>query len=83
VDASDFNVWNGSKFTNTSDWTSGDFNADGVVDASDFNIWNGNKFTSALDSGLRSGDLNEFEDRNEADEEQLVSVLDRVFAEFA
>ena len=47
VDVSDFNLWNGSKFTNTAAWCSGDFNTDGVVDVSDFNLWNGNKFTAA------------------------------------
>ncbi len=47
VDASDFNLWNGSKFTSVAAWSAGDFNADGVVDASDFNLWNGNKFQSA------------------------------------
>ncbi len=46
VDASDFNIWNGGKFTTNSAWCSGDFNVDGVVDASDFNIWNANKFTA-------------------------------------
>ncbi len=47
VDTSDFNLWNGSKFTSTAAWCAGDFNADGVVDTSDFNIWNGNKFQSS------------------------------------
>ncbi|MEM7311710.1 MAG: PEP-CTERM sorting domain-containing protein [Planctomycetota bacterium] len=47
VDVSDFNIWNGNKFTAAAAWCSGDFNADGVVDVSDFNIWNGNKFTSS------------------------------------
>ena len=47
VDASDFNVWNSNKFTDTAAWCRGDWNADGFVDASDFNIWNANKFTSA------------------------------------
>ncbi len=47
VDSSDFNVWNGSKFTATSAWCRGDFTSDGFVDASDFNVWNRNKFTSA------------------------------------
>ena len=47
VDASDFNLWNGNKFTSVAAWSAGDFNADGVVDASDFNLWNGNKFQSA------------------------------------
>ena len=45
VDVSDFNRWNGNKFSMTSAWCSGDFNADGVVDVSDFNLWNGNKFS--------------------------------------
>ena len=47
VDASDFNVWNGFKFTSTANWSEGDFTADGVADASDFNVWNGNKFTAS------------------------------------
>ena len=47
VDASDFNVWNGNRFTSTAAWCSGDFNADGSVDGSDFNVWNSNKFTSS------------------------------------
>ena len=47
VDGSDFNVWNGNKFTFSSAWCSGDFNADGVIDGSDFNIWNANKFQPA------------------------------------
>lgn len=47
VDVSDFNAWNGNKFTSTAAWCSGDFNADGVVDVGDFNLWNGNKFTTS------------------------------------
>ena len=47
VDASDFNIWNNSRFTTTSLWSEGDFNADGVADASDFNVWNGNAFTAS------------------------------------
>ncbi len=47
VDASDFNIWNGNKFTNEAAWCAGDVNADGAVDGSDFNLWNGTKFTSA------------------------------------
>ena len=47
VDISDFNIWNGSRLTNTPAWCSGDFNADGVVDVSDFNLWNGNQFQSS------------------------------------
>ena len=47
VDVSDFNLWNGAKFTNNDTWCNGDFNADGVTDVSDFNLWNMNKFTSA------------------------------------
>ncbi len=46
VDASDFNLWNGAKFTNNGLWGMGDFNADGVTDTSDFNIWNAFKFQS-------------------------------------
>ncbi len=47
VDGSDFNLWNGTKFTSNANWCNGNFNADLVVDGSDFNLWNGNKFTSA------------------------------------
>ncbi len=47
VDVSDFNLWNGIKFTTNSNWCDGDFNADGVADVSDFNLWNGNKFQSS------------------------------------
>jgi hypothetical protein len=47
VDVSDFNSWNGNKFTGTAAWCAGDFNADGSIDVSDFNLWNGNKFQAA------------------------------------
>lgn len=47
VDVSDFNIWNGSKFTVIPAWCSADFNADGSVDVSDFNSWNSNKFQSS------------------------------------
>ncbi|HEY6564439.1 MAG TPA: PEP-CTERM sorting domain-containing protein, partial [Pirellulaceae bacterium] len=47
VDGSDFNAWNGNKFTSLPEWCSGDFTADGVIDGSDFNTWNINKFTSS------------------------------------
>lgn len=47
VDISDFNLWNGHKFTRTAAWCQGDFNADGFSDTSDFNLWNGFKFTSS------------------------------------
>ena len=47
VDVSDFNIWNGSKFTSVPAWCSGDFNVDGAVDVSDFNAWNSNKFQSS------------------------------------
>jgi hypothetical protein len=47
VDISDFNNWNGNKFTTVAAWSAGDFNADGVVDISDFNVWNTSKFQSA------------------------------------
>lgn len=49
VDVSDFNIWNGAKFTSDPSFCSGDFNSDGSVDVSDFNIWNGLKFTSSND----------------------------------
>ncbi|MEM7315886.1 MAG: dockerin type I repeat-containing protein [Planctomycetota bacterium] len=47
VDISDFNIWNGNKFTTVAAWSAGDFNVDGVVDISDFNVWNTNKFQVA------------------------------------
>ncbi len=47
VDVSDFNIWNGQKFSSNAGWCGGDFNADGSVDVSDFNIWNGKKFQSS------------------------------------
>lgn len=50
VDVSDFNLWNGAKFTAIAEWCRGDFNADGSVDVSDFNVWNGNKFESSSGS---------------------------------
>ncbi len=48
VDISDFNIWNGNKFLQTTSWCDGDFNLDGLVDASDFNIWNAHKFQQAF-----------------------------------
>ena len=47
VDASDFNLWNQSRFQDIAAFCSGDFNTDGVVDGSDFNVWNENRFTSS------------------------------------
>jgi hypothetical protein len=47
VDVSDFNIWNGNKFTPIAAWCSGDFSVDGSVDVSDFNVWNSNKFQSS------------------------------------
>lgn len=47
VDVSDFNVWNGNKFSSIPAWCSGDFNTDGSVDVSDFNLWNSSKFMSS------------------------------------
>lgn len=61
VDVSDFNLWNGNKFTMEAAWCSGDFNADGVVDVSDFNIWNGNKFTGTELLARGSGESQGFE----------------------
>jgi hypothetical protein len=47
VDASDFNLWNQSKFSSCgTSWSHGDFNGDGATDGSDFNIWLANRFTS-------------------------------------
>ena len=47
VDASDFNIWNGNKYTTSTDWSRGNFNGDGAIDAQDFNLWNANKFQSS------------------------------------
>ena len=47
VDASDFNIWNSNRLSQTPAWCAGDFNADGFVDASDFNIWNSHRFMSS------------------------------------
>ena len=47
VDAADFNIWNGAKFSDASGWCSGDFSADGFVDVRDFNLWNENRFSSS------------------------------------
>jgi hypothetical protein len=46
VDAADFNVWNGHKFTASAKWCDGDFNADGFVDGLDLLIWNANRTQS-------------------------------------
>ncbi len=45
VDVSDFNIWNGQKFTVNANWCEGDFDANGVVDVSDFNLLNQNIYT--------------------------------------
>ena len=47
VDASDFNIWNSNRFSQTAAWCSGDFNADGFIDASDFNVWNSHRLMSS------------------------------------
>ncbi len=47
VDVSDFNSWNGNKFTENASWCNGDFTGDGFVDVADFNLWNMHKFQSA------------------------------------
>ena len=52
VDVSDFNAWNGDKFTSSLQWDQGDFNGDGVVDVADFNAWNNNKFTSSATAAV-------------------------------
>ena len=56
VDNSDFNIWNGHKFTSGNGWCGGDFNADGVTDTSDFNIWNANKYMSSNVSAVPEPD---------------------------
>lgn len=57
VDVSDFNLWNGNKFTSGTTWSQGDFNADGVVDVADFNVWNGNKWTDSAIAVPEPGSL--------------------------
>ena len=53
VDGTDFNEWNGNKFSVNANFCDGDFNADGQIDGSDFNAWNLNKFqTSASASAV-------------------------------
>ncbi|MCA9265421.1 MAG: hypothetical protein KDA60_16290 [Planctomycetales bacterium] len=47
VDASDFDAWFESRFSDIARWTLGDFNADGGIDVRDFNIWNSNKSSSS------------------------------------
>lgn len=47
VDGSDFNFWNGYKFTQDTAWCHGNFSADAVIDGADFALWNSHKFTSA------------------------------------
>ncbi len=47
VDASDFNIWNSNRFSQTAAWCAGDFNADGAIDASDFNLWNSHRLMSS------------------------------------
>ena len=46
VDGLDFIIWNANKFTESSKWCEGDFNADGLIDGLDFIIWNANKFAN-------------------------------------
>lgn len=55
VDVSDFNIWNGFKFTVSSNWCDGDFNMDGSVDVSDFNAWNDAKFTNQGPAPITDG----------------------------
>jgi hypothetical protein len=47
VDGNDFLAWNASKFSNTLNWSDGNFNGDSVVDGNDFLAWNANKFSSS------------------------------------
>ncbi len=54
VDASDFNIWNSHRLSQTPAWCSGDFNADGFVDASDFNVWNSHRLMSSGDAVVRA-----------------------------
>ncbi len=47
VDASDFNIWNSNRLSQTPAWCAGDFTADGAIDASDFNVWKSHRFMSS------------------------------------
>ena len=47
VDASDFNIWNSNRLSQTAAWCAGDFNADGFIDVSDFNVWNSHRLMSS------------------------------------
>ena len=47
VDAIDFTIWNGNKFTANAAWCGGNSNGDGFVDATDFLDWNANKFQAS------------------------------------
>ncbi len=61
VDGQDFIVWNGNKFTASTNWCDGDFTVDGQVDGQDFIVWNGNKFTSSMLVQPGAGDETEVE----------------------
>ena len=89
VDVSDFNIWNGNKFTATAEWCSGDFTLDGIVDVSDFNVWNGNKFSSSVvapsvdEMSVDEMSVDEmFVDElfGDDDREESIRLIDRVFA---
>ena len=81
VDASDFNIWNANKFASTGRWSRGDFNADGVTDASDFNVWNSNRFQASDRDSMLTLDLSD--DDQAGKDEEAISVVDRVFSDFA
>jgi hypothetical protein len=46
----DFSLWDAAKFTNNTQWCSGNFNADLVVDGVDFGLWNANRSASSATS---------------------------------
>lgn len=49
VDGQDFLTWNSTKFTDSLNWTDGNWDATNPVDGQDFLIWNSNKFLSSSD----------------------------------
>ncbi len=57
VDVGDYVIWNGSRFSVTSNWCDGNFDGNNVVDVMDLSIWNVNKFASSSPMGLASRDL--------------------------
>ncbi|MCA9185546.1 MAG: DUF6174 domain-containing protein [Pirellulaceae bacterium] len=47
VDDTDFEIWNGNKFSAGTNWRHGDFTGDGVTDVLDFNVWNAHRVSQS------------------------------------